>query len=85
MGYSGEVHHPHGFRKTASTLLHSMNFDSRFIEKQLSHSVPGVAGKYNTYDYVAERRLMMQSFSDHLDQLRGGGKVVPINVHTKSS
>ncbi len=78
LGYDGNTHHAHGFRKLASTRLHALNFDSRFIEKQLAHAVPGVAGKYNTYDYAAERRDMLQTWSDHLDSLRTGGNVVTI-------
>ena len=79
LGYDGNTHHAHGFRKLASTRLHALNFDSRIIEKQLAHAVPGVAGKYNTYDYAAERRDMLQSWSDHLDGLRTGDNVVAIS------
>ena len=79
LGYDGNTHHAHGFRKLASTRLHALNFDSRIIEKQLAHAVPGVAGKYNTYDYAAERRDMLQSWSDHLDSLRKGDNVVAIS------
>lgn len=78
LGYDGNTHHAHGFRKLASTRLHALNFDSRIIEKQLAHAVPGVAGKYNTYDYATERRDMLQSWSDHLDSLRRSDNVVAI-------
>ena len=77
MGYDGK-HTGHGFRKTASTILTSLNFDSRFIEKQLAHSVPGVQGIYNLYAFGPERKAMMQTWSDHLDSLRTGAKVTPI-------
>ena len=34
MGFSGDVHTAHGFRSTASTLLHELNFPPDVIETQ---------------------------------------------------
>lgn len=80
MGYPGDVHQPHGFRSTASTLLHEMNFDYDAIETQLDHSRPGVHGIYNRAHLLPQRTQMMQAWSDHLDSLRTGGNVVAIKA-----
>lgn len=85
MGYVGDLHTPHGFRKTASTILTSLNFDSRLIEKQLAHSVPGVQGIYNLYAFGPERKAMMQTWSDHLDSLRTGATVTAIKSKVGNS
>lgn len=61
----------HGFRHTASTLLHELGFESQWIERQLSHVDSNVIrGTYNRARFLDERRNMMQSWSDHLDRLR---------------
>ncbi len=78
MGYSGDVHTPHGFRSTASTLLHEMNFSPEAIETQLAHARGSVSGIYNRSHLLPQRREMLQAWADYLDQLRKGGKVVAI-------
>ena len=37
LGYSSDVHTPHGFRTTASTLLNELGFNPELIEMQLAH------------------------------------------------
>lgn len=69
IGYAGDVHVPHGFRKTASTLLHERGENPKWIEAQLAHKEPGVAGKYNSAQYLPQRRKMMQLWADYLDKL----------------
>jgi integrase len=78
MGYGGDKHMPHGFRSTASTLLHEMNFDHDVIETQLDHSRPGVNGIYNRANHLRRRTQMMQAWANYLDRLRTDGKVMPI-------
>lgn len=78
LGYQGKQT-AHGFRKTGSTILHSLGFDSDVIEKQLAHVVPGVRGIYNLHAYAEERTVLMQAYADHLAMLRDGeDKVVPL-------
>jgi integrase len=81
LGYNSEEMTPHGFRHMASTRLHEMGFESHLIEKQLAHSDKNkIRATYNYAEYLPERRRMMQSWADYLDQLRAGKskKVVPI-------
>lgn len=83
MGYSGEEMTVHGFRHMASTLLHEQGFPSHLIEKQLSHSDRNrIRAVYNYAEYLPERRNMMQSWADYLDQLAEGKerKIIPIRA-----
>jgi integrase len=75
LGYTAEEHTVHGFRKTASTLLNEMGFNSDWIERQLSHSSPDkVRGVYNKAEYMEGRRKMMQEWADYLDKLKKRAK-----------
>jgi len=66
----------HGFRSTASTLLRKLGYSDKIIEKQLSHEKSDVEHAYNRYEYLDERREMMQAWADYLDQLATGGKIL---------
>jgi len=68
MGYQGRQT-PHGFRHIASTLLNNRGFDERHIEAALAHVKDGVAGVYNKAQYLQDRRIIMQWYADHLEQL----------------
>lgn len=74
MGYCGKGtigFTAHGFRGTASTLLHEMGFQEKFIEAQLAHHVRNqVAAAYNKAKYLDDRRVMMQKWADFVDTLR---------------
>ena len=61
----------HGFRATARTLLDEiLKFPIERIEQQLAHQVRDMHGRaYNRTKYLEERTMMMQSWSDYLDQL----------------
>ena len=77
MGYQGQ-HTAHGFRTTASTLLHEQGFHSDMIERQLAHAEHNkVKAAYNRAQHLPERRLMMQSWSDYLDELKTVATVIP--------
>jgi integrase len=78
IGYGTDKHTAHGFRSTASTLLHEMNFPPEVIETQLAHARPGVAAVYNRSHLLPQRKKMLQAWANYLDQLRKDEKVVPI-------
>jgi len=60
MGYKG-VATGHGFRATASTILHEMGYNSDAIERQLSHGEKDkVKAAYNRSKYLEERVKIMQ-------------------------
>jgi len=79
MGYHGRAT-GHGFRSTASTILHEMQFPSDAIERQLAHGERDkVRAAYNKALYLDKRTEMMQTWADYLDSQKSDtGKVVPI-------
>ena len=62
----------HGFRAMARTILHEeLEQKPEVIEHQLAHAVPDTLGKaYNRTKFIKERRMMMQSWADYLDDLK---------------
>lgn len=76
MGYQGQ-HTAHGFRTTASTLLHEQGFHSDMIERQLAHAEQNkVKAAYNRAQHLSERVKMMQSWADYLDELKNGATIL---------
>lgn len=80
LGYTGEEMTSHGFRSTASTLLNESGKWSRdAIERALAHGdSDSVRAAYHRGVHWDERVKMAQWWSDYLDRLREGGKVVPL-------
>jgi integrase len=71
----------HGFRAMARTILHEeLHQKPEVIEHQLAHSVPDNLGTaYNRTKFIKDRKLMMQTWSDHLDKLKAGAEIVQLN------
>lgn len=73
MGFNGKDSigfSAHGFRGTASTLLHEAGERPEVIEVQLAHRErSSVKAAYNKAKYLAARTAMMQKWSDCLDAL----------------
>ncbi|WP_176595382.1 integrase arm-type DNA-binding domain-containing protein [Sphingobium sp. 15-1] len=78
MGYAQDEMTGHGFRAMAATLLNEMGlWHPDAIERQLAHcDNNAVRRAYTRGEYWDERIRMMQHWSDHLDYLRGGAKVI---------
>jgi integrase len=78
MGYKN-THTAHGFRAMARTILDEvLKFPPHLIEHQLSHAVRDANGRaYNRTSHIEERKRMMQTWSDYLDGLKAGAKVIP--------
>ena len=58
----------HDLRRTGSTLLHEMGFNSDWIEKSLAHEQQGVRAVYNKAEYAEQRKEMMQLWADQVDE-----------------
>ncbi len=59
----------------ASTRLHELGFDSGDSELQLAHLDRNqIRATYNKAERLAERRKMMQAWSNYLDELRADKK-----------
>ncbi|MCF8707719.1 tyrosine-type recombinase/integrase [Rhizorhapis sp. SPR117] len=78
IGYSGKEMTAHGFRSMASTLLNeSGKWNPDAIERALAHKDGNATrGAYHRGKHWEERVQMAQWWSDHLDTLRQGGKVL---------
>lgn len=78
LGYDKTQMTAHGFRAMASTLLNEMGkWHPDAIERQLGHVESNdVRRAYARGEHWAERVKMMQDWSDYLDALRVGGKVI---------
>ena len=68
----------HGFRGTASTLLHERGYRPEVIEAQLAHKErDGVKAAYNKAKYLSDRRTMMQEWADLLLDLNNSDEQTP--------
>lgn len=72
MGYDKSEMSVHGFRAMARTILDEvLGFRPDFIEHQLAHTVKDPNGRaYNRTVHLNERKKMMQTWADYLDQLK---------------
>lgn len=78
MGYGPDDMTAHGFRSTASSLLNeSGKWSADAIERALSHADGNqVRAAYHRGAHWSERLEMAQWWSDHLDTLKAGAKVL---------
>ncbi len=82
MGYTSDDMTSHGFRSTASTLLNeSGKWSVDAIERALAHGdTDSVRAAYHRGAHWEERVKMAQWWSDHLDMLREGGRVIKLGA-----
>lgn len=78
---------PHGVRHFFSTqanaaakLNRMLNFDKDVIESSLGHVGVGVQGVYDDRKYEASKRQLAQWWSDQLDMMRDGARVLPFKT-----
>lgn len=86
LGYTPDQMTAHGFRAMAATLLNEMGeWHPDAIERQLAHvDTNQVRRAYARGEYWDERVKMMQRWSDYLDELRDGGKILRPNFPLSS-
>ncbi|GAO36706.1 integrase [Sulfuricella sp. T08] len=76
IGFSG-----HGFRGTASTILHEIGYRPEVIEVQLAHKERNaVKAAYNKAQYMADRIAMMEQWAGYIGSLQADGKAVPLKT-----
>ncbi|MEZ5530733.1 MAG: tyrosine-type recombinase/integrase [Porticoccaceae bacterium] len=69
IGYKARIT-SHGFRGTASTVLHEHEWPHEIIERQLAHAERNsVVKAYNHAQHLSKRREMMQWWADYLDEI----------------
>ncbi|WP_260926719.1 tyrosine-type recombinase/integrase [Novosphingobium sp. 9] len=81
LGFGQEEMTAHGFRAMAATLLNEAGrFNPDAIERQLAHMENnGVRRAYTRGEYWNERVALMQFWSDELERLRDGARVLKPN------
>lgn len=86
LGYAQDEMTGHGFRAMAATLLNEMGlWHPDAIERQLAHcDNNAVRRAYARGEYWEERVKMMQHWSDHLDRLREGAKVINLSEQRRA-
>ena len=79
MGIGKEEMSGHGFRAMARTLLDEvLGFRPDYIEHQLAHVVRDPLGRaYNRTAHLPQRREMMQTWADYLDELKANEESDP--------
>jgi integrase len=70
LGIPKEKFTSHGFRHMASTRLHELGYNTDVIESQLAHKIRGVRGVYNQAQYLDDRKVMMEDWSNYLSNLQ---------------
>jgi integrase len=81
LDFGNDDHVAHGFRAMARTMIAERipGIPSDMVEAQLGHGKAGPLGSaYDRAEYLQQRRQMMQTWADYLDQLRTGAVVIPI-------
>jgi len=72
LGYPADVMSAHGFRSTASTILHEKGWNHDVIEAQLAHLTGTATSRaYNRSVFLSERTKLMQEWANYLDVLSG--------------
>lgn len=73
---------PHDLRRTAASLMTSMQIPRLTVSKILNHVEQGVTRIYDRYSYDKEKRLALDKWASRLDQILTGrkAKVVSIGV-----
>ena len=57
----------HDLRRTARSLMSSTRVRSDHAERVLGHTIPGVAGVYDRYEYVDEKRDALVKLAAKVD------------------
>jgi hypothetical protein len=76
----------HDLRRTVVTGMNELGIQPHIVEAVVNHvsgrAKAGVAGVYNRATYAAEKRMALQAWADHLDQVLGLGErtVIPMRA-----
>jgi integrase len=79
LGYTSDEMTAHGFRAMARTLLIERlpGIQADVIEAQLAHGKSGPLGAaYDRADYMEQRRQLMSTWANYLEQLKRGAEVI---------
>lgn len=73
---------PHDLRRTAASAMTRLGIPRLHVEKVLNHSTGDIAEVYDRHDYLAEKRVALDRWSEHLTDIIEGraAKVVPLRA-----
>lgn len=83
LDFGTDDHVSHGFRAMARTMLAERikGINPEVVEAQLGHGKSGPLGSaYDRAEFMEQRRTMMQTWADYLDQLRQGAQVIQLRA-----
>jgi integrase len=63
----------HDLRRTCRTGLSRLKVEPHVAERVLNHAQPGIAGVYDRFAYLDEKREALEKWAAHLDSLAGRG------------
>jgi hypothetical protein len=74
----------HDLRRSAASGMQRLGVQVEVIEAALNHrsgTFRGIVGVYQRHDYLDERRIALQRWTDHVEQIVSGkpAKVVPMH------
>ena len=61
----------HDLRRTCRTGLSRLKVEPHVAERVLNHAQPGIAGVYDRFAYLGEKREALEKWAAHLEALRG--------------
>lgn len=83
IGFAKDEMTAHGFRSMARTIIAERlpGIATDVIEAQLAHGKSGPLGMaYDRAEYMEQRRHMMLTWADYLEQLKQGAQVIPFKT-----
>ena len=63
---------PHDLRRTCATKLAELSTAPHVVEKILNHTLEGVMAVYNRFDYMPERTVALDVWSERIEVLLAG-------------
>ena len=67
LGVEGVKHFTlHDLRRTCRSLLAELGYEGNKVTRYLNHSIKGVTGIYNRYDYLEERREIASTLAQRI-------------------
>jgi integrase len=85
LGYKGRMT-GHGFRALAmSSIKEQLGYRHEVVDRQLAHAAQSMVTRaYDRAQFLEERKKMMQHWSNYLDALANGGKVIAGNFKKRA-
>ena len=77
----------HDLRRTAASGMAKLGVEIPVIEKCLNHAggvFAGIVGTYQRHEYASEKRIALQRWADHIDQLVGGRPATVVKFRGRS-